>query len=320
MTKKPRLKTTKPGAKHSSTSEVPKAIHEGTLEIGDMKIPCAVLESGKRVLSQRQTLETLGRSRVSGGRPGANMGELPAILRVQGLQPFIPPRLRDPNIIVVYQPQRGGRTAHGISAEILPMICEAYLNAAAAGALQNNQSEVVDICRIIQNGLAHVGITALIDEATGYENSRAKMELARILRNYLSDEIKEWTKTFPLDFYRQIYRLQGWEWTELENGKKPPTPAIVGSFTDDLIYKRLAPNILTELRKRNPKRDVRHHQWFNAEEGHPKLRMRIAQVIVVMKLSDDWDDCRRKMDKMFPLQWQEGDLFYIPSEESKMDF
>ena len=299
-------------------TKYPKAVCEGKLRIHNTEISCAVLDNGERVLSQRETLETIGRSRHSGSsRSGRGATDLPTYLRAQNLQDFIPPELRDSEKIrIVYSPMKGGRTGYGISAELLPLICEVYLEANAANALQKSQEKIADICRMLQNGFARVGITALVDEATGYQSVRATNALAKILERYLSEEIRKWTQTFPLDFYRQIYRLRGWAWEEKEGGKKPSTPWIVGRYTDDLIYKRLAPGVLNELRKRDS--GVRRHQWFNTENGYPALTNHIGNVITVMRLSDDWKDFRGKMDSLFPVYWdQEGDLFYTPRKKPK---
>jgi len=60
-------------------------------------------------------------------------------------------------------------------------------------------------------GLARVGIIALVDEATGYQEVRARQELQRILEAYVQAELRPWIKTFPDEFFKEIYRLQGWE-------------------------------------------------------------------------------------------------------------
>ena len=305
-----------PSTKKNKTKH-PQAVCEGKLRIHNMEISCAVLDNHERVLSQRETLETIGRSRHSGGaRPGTETADLPTYLRAQNLQDFIPSELRDSEKIrIVYRLKTGG-TAHGISAELLPLICEVYLEANAAKALQKSQERVAEICRILQNGFARVGITALVDEATGYQSARAQDALAEILERYLSEEIRKWTQTFPLDFYRQIYRLRGWAWEEKEGGKKPSTPWIVGRYTDDLIYKRLAPGLLNELRKRDS--GVRRHQWFNTQSGYPELMNHIGNVITTMKLSDDWGGFQKNMDSLFPVYWdQKGGLFYTPPKKSE---
>ena len=295
----------------SKPLSIPKPIGEGVLKIGEMEIPCAVLPGGVRVLSQGRLLIALGRSPRLPTREGKPHGDkLPVFLRSENLKPFIDEDLSTATRPITYQPLGGGR-ARGVRAEALPMICEVYLNAKDAGALMTRQIPTAKRCRVLQNGFARVGIVALIDEATGYQNERAKRALAQILENYLADEARKWTRTFPLEFYRQIYRLRpGWEWQELENGKKPPTPSVVGIFTDDFVYKRIAPGLREELCERNPARKVRHHQWFNPEQGHPKLREHIAGVIAIMRVSADWNDCREKINQAFPLQWPKGSLFF----------
>lgn len=288
-------------------SDISDPICEAPLIVGDIELACAVLEGGVRVLSQRQTLHALGRSRQ--GKKESE-GELPSFLRANNLKPFINNELTKETNFIEYRPKERGRTAYGIRAKLLPMICEVFINAHAAGVLLKNQLPTAERCRILQNGLAQVGIIALIDEATGYQDIRTKRALAEILEQYLAEKAMKWSRTFPLEFYRQIYRLHNWEWKELETGKKPPTPYIIGRFTDNLVYRRMAPGLLEELRERNPERRVRHHQWFNPDRGHPQLREHISHVITVMKISDTWETLRKNIDKVFPLQWDKGTLFY----------
>ena len=118
--------------------------------------------------------------------------------------------------------------------------------------------------------MAEVGIIALVDEATGYERVREKRALAKILEEYLEKDALPWTRTFPFRLYEEIFRLRGW-------GK--PTqgvnhPQVIGHYTNNIIYARLAPGVLETLRERNPtvgpgQRKKRHHQWFTREYGTP---------------------------------------------------
>ena len=303
----------------STYKDIPKPIGEGVLKIGELKIPCAVLPGGVRVLSQRGALSTIGFT--SGGAKAIkdNVRELPRFLRSANLKPFISEELLKSTNFIKYW-SRGG-LVRGFRAESLPMACEVYLEALAAGALKPNQLAIAGRCRILQNGFARVGIIALVDEATGYEEKRAKRALAEILEKFLAEKVHEWTKTFPLDFYRQIYRLKGWNWHELESGKKPKTPILVGQYTVDLIYKRIAPGVLDELKKRKQKREqnqessVRYHQWFNEESGHPKLKEHIAGVMALMRVSYDWPDFMSKVDMAFPVRTNQGALFSRSSDK-----
>lgn len=106
----------------------------------------------------------------------------------------------------------GRRTVIGYSAEILPAVCEVWLRAREAGALQKQQLGRAQNAEILLRGLAHVGIVALIDEATGYQYDRDRDELHRLLAVYLTEERLAWAKRFPDEFYKQIYRLKEWPW------------------------------------------------------------------------------------------------------------
>lgn len=44
--------------------ELPKATHTGELKIGDLTIPCAVLDDGTRLISERGIIKALGEKEV----------------------------------------------------------------------------------------------------------------------------------------------------------------------------------------------------------------------------------------------------------------
>ena len=68
-----------------------KAIHEGMLCLGDMEIPCAVLEDKRRLITQSGFMVALGRARQAKGRQYYKGDvNLPAFLTAQNLKPFIP--------------------------------------------------------------------------------------------------------------------------------------------------------------------------------------------------------------------------------------
>ncbi len=56
---------------------------------------------------------------------------------------------------------------------------------------------------------ARVGIIALIDEATGYQEIREKRALQAKLRAFIADQMGEWVKRFPDDFWYELARLEG---------------------------------------------------------------------------------------------------------------
>jgi len=120
------------------SEKIPKAIRTGVLKIGNIEIPCAVLEDGRRVLSRRGTDQAMGRGR--GGyeyrRPGVGEGgaKLPGFVGARNLAPFIPNDLRVAlSSPIIFRPPQTGKAAHGIEATLLKGICEVWINAGRAG-------------------------------------------------------------------------------------------------------------------------------------------------------------------------------------------
>ena len=93
-----------------------------------------------------------------------------------------------------------------------------------------------------------------------------------ILRKFISKELSKWAKMFPDDFYRELFRLRGWQFTP-GSSKRPVHTA---KLTIDLVYKRLAPGVLSELQRLTPKDEKgrRRHKLFQRlteDVGHPKF-------------------------------------------------
>ena len=293
--------------------KIPKATHDGDLKIGDLVIPCAVLEDGTRVLSQRGVEKSLGKR--GGGatyrkRETDGGGHLPIYLSSKNLKPFISEELVVAVNPIIYAPKHGGKAAYGLRAEFFPQICEVWLKARDAGALKPNQLHIAEMADILIRGLARVGIIALIDEATGYQYDRDRYDLERLLAAYLSEERLKWAKTFPDEFYRQIYRLKNWQYPGGAGGKTP----YVGRLTNELIYEKLPPGVLEELRNRNPvnptkkRRQWCHHQFLSADIGQPDLRDHLLQVIALLRAAANWGIFKRLLARAFP---KKGDQLFL---------
>jgi hypothetical protein len=99
----------------------------------------------------------------------------------------------------------------------------------------------------------------------------------------LLKEFAAWAKTFPDEFYHEIIRLKGWATIQINK-----RPSVIGRYTNDIVYERLAPGILSELQNKNPVLDsghrrVRHHQFLTDEIGHPALAQHLYAVIALMR-------------------------------------
>lgn len=298
-------------ARWGDPGKLPRATHGSAnhpLKIGDIEIPCYVLDDGTRVLSQGGTLSGLRLSKGSSGGTGSD--RLASFVSGKGISPFISNEL----LLMIGSPIKfrhsgGGGVAFGYPATILPEICEAVLAARQAGALQKQQQHIADQCEALVRALAKIGIVALVDEATGYQKYREKDELHRLLSIYLAEERLAWAKRFPDEFYKQIYRLNGWIWPS----GKAKTP-YVGKITNDIVYDRLPPGVLEKLRELNPvnedtkRRRWKHHQFLSSEVGQPDLRDHILQILPLMRISRDWKTFKRHLDIAFPVIGTQHDL------------
>lgn len=291
----------------------PKATYTGTLSIGDLDISCAVLDDGTRLITQYDYFKAIGRS----GRPAAGRGssveKVAPFLALNNLKPFVDSELHYSTKPVVFCIPSGSR-AFGYRAETLPMVCEVYLRARDAGALLKTQQKFAKACDLIMRGLAHVGIIALVDEATGYQASRDREALQAILDKFLSDQLAAWAKRFPDEFYRQMFRLRDWEW----KGMKVNRPQVVGHYTNDLVYERLAKGILDELESRNPKnakggRKAKHHQWLSVDIGNPALQQHLGALLGLMRISDNWAEFYALVERALP---KKGDTLFLPFDGS----
>jgi hypothetical protein len=284
-------------------AEVPRASHDGIVKIGSKEMYAAVLPNGKRLLSQGQFLQALGRSRTPKGGTGAlTVDGLPFFLAAEQLKPFISDELRLSTTPIFFR-SKDGRKQVGYDAELLPQVCEVYLQYRDAfpGKVPTQYDHIVKACDILMRGLAHIGIIALVDEATGFQDVRDRQALQAILDRFLRKELAAWAKRFPDEFYQQIFRLRGWTW----RGMKVNRPQVVAKYTTDLIYDRLAPALVETLEARNPidnkgNRKAKHHQWLTEDVGHPALAQQVYAAIGFMRANSKWDDFLISYYRAFP--------------------
>lgn len=276
------------------------ATHSGTILIGDATIECAVLDDGTRVLSQSTVLMSLGRV-PDKSRRGPGIEKRAPFLSAANLQPFILPELRDLDQPVKYRLPGISSVMTGYRAEILPRTCTMYLDAEAAGALTAKQYPTATAAKILIRGLAEVGIIGLVDEATGYQEVRARQELQQILQAYVRAEFRPWVKRFPDEFFREIYRLREWEFRP---GTAKRTP-FVGKLVRHYIYEQLPQGVIDELERLNPlddrgRRPKRHHQYLTADTGHPHLDKQISTVTTLMRVSANQEEFEVLFERAFP--------------------
>lgn len=290
-------------AKLASLRKVICGAPERPLRIGKLEIPCYVIEGEVRVLSQRGMQTGIGMS-TSGGSAGAHrLAQFIESLAEKGIDcKDLALRIRNP---LPFRAPGVGKAVYGYEATILADICDAVLAARKEGVLLASQKHIADQCEILVRTFARVGIIALVDEATGYQEIRDRHALATILKLYLQSEARKWERMFQIDYYRELFRLQGWTFHPEKNARTQ----YLGKITNNIIYDRLQPGILKKLNELNPRIETstgklrRKHtftQFFTGDVGIPELKEHLSNVTVLMKVAKDWDNFIDMLDKVKP--------------------
>ena len=280
------------------------------LRIGEFEIPCYVLDNEKRVITQSGFLKALGLSWNSSTGKSSLSNSPARLARFVGgkiLSGFISSELS----ALIENPikfKAVGNDAYGYEATILVDICNSVIEAKKAGALQKQQFHIAERAQSLIQAFAKVGIIALIDEATGYQEIRERNALLKILEAYISPTLLPWTKRFPNEFYKEMFRLNAWPY----NPESVKRPGVIGTWTNKLIYEQLPPGVLDELKERTPK-NHRLHQSLTPDVGHPHLSNQLAAVTAIMRLSPNWRKFMSNFAKAFNTGQSELDF---PENES----
>ncbi|MBI5409931.1 MAG: P63C domain-containing protein [Nitrospirae bacterium] len=287
------------------------------LIIGGEKIPCYVLDDGTRILRERSVATALGRK--GGGahwqkkKSAEKSALLPEYLSLKNLDPYITEDMRESLLNPITYRLKSGSIAQGIPAKLLTDICNIWLTAREKGALTKSQLITAYKAELLMRGFAQVGIIALVDEVTGYQEARTKHALQEILEKFIAKELRPWIKTFPDDFYKEIFRLNNWEF-KTSSVKRP---GVIGTWTNDIVYNRLAPGVRDELHRlaeRDEKGRAKHKLFQRLTEGtgHPKLREHLAAVTALMKAATNWKDFKHLLQRALPAY---GSNLQIPYQD-----
>lgn len=296
---------------------------KGKLSIAGTEIPCAIVmgpNGVRRVLS-----ETGVANAVLGDRSGASKrlkqaslkdgAPVPTFLAPSQLTPFISQSLIEgPLVPIDYQD--GSRTVRGYDAEILPAVCNVWLKAREAGALQKQQLDKAMKAEILIRALAETAIIALVDEATDYQRVRPQNALQSYLELVIQRELAVWAKKFPDEFYENIYKLKGWTWPGMSKNRF----SVCANYTTNLIYDRLGPGITDELIRKTPKNEKGYrpnklHQWLSDDIGDPMLATHMHSILMFQRLAIangyGWKRFLNMVDQVLP---RRGSTIEMPLE------
>jgi hypothetical protein len=267
------------------SGQMPHSLLRGNLQMGETTFECHVLNDAahSRVLTAGEVVRTIS------GRTSRPSSLTQYLERIPG---YVPEKIQSRT--VQFRIPGVATPAIGYDATLLVEICELYLDARAAKKLRPSQMKLAATAEIIVRACAKVGIIALVDEATGYQQLRAKQALQIKLQAFIADDLQEWVKVFPDEFWFELARLEGIRYSPRNR------PLRWGKYVMAFVYDAIDSDVGKELRRINPDPHYRqnHHQWLR-QNSKEVVHRQIGSVIAIMKLCDDMPEFRRKFDQVF---------------------
>ncbi len=198
-----------------------------------------------------------------------------------------------------------GELADGYQAETLIEVCDALIEAKNQNKLAPSQAFLAIQAEIIFRSAAKIGIVALVDEATGYQD-KTRDEYRRLFDQFVRQEFTQWEKEFPDKFFDMIYRLYGLKREAPDSSRHPQ---FFGHFIRKYVYYALANSngaILEQLEERNPVvydsggRKRKFFQYLTEEVGVPAFRQHLWQVVGIGESVRDRIHFERSFYRAFP--------------------
>lgn len=305
------------------SEKILKAEYKGEVVIGDIVISCAVLEDGTRVISENAILSNFGSTGGKSVRLREKMekergGPVPIFLASKALEPFVNKVFDSKDLTPIRYYIDSGKEFLGYPANIFPKVCDVWLMARESGTLQPSQLPKAQKSEILMRGLAHIGISALVDEATGYQYERNKNELQKILSAYITDEVAKWQLTFTRDFYQEICRL----WKQPSNliADSRKRPAFFGTLTNKYVYKPMQDGVVLDKLKQRANDDdnkARLHQYLSQDIGREHLKRQIIEVTALMSICNTKDEFIEIFKKKYLKGYQRSLFADLPNDEPK---
>lgn len=284
---------------------------DGTLLIGDVPLEVYVLADRRRLISKKAMAKAL-QLRSAGGNAFLRTMTRPGIQAV--LSEDLKSKIDNPIIFRALN----GSSADGYEAVVLIEVCDALIEAKNQNKLLGSQLFLAMQAEIIVRAAAKIGIIALVDEATGYQD-KTKDEYRKLFDNFIRAEFRQWEQEFPDKFFELIYRLYGLKRQKPDSSRHPQ---FFGKFIRKYIYYPLAYSngaILEQLDEKNPVvytnggRKYKFFQFLTDKVGMSAFRQHMWQVVGIAQASKN----KKHFDHLFYDAFPEA----IPKKETdQFDF
>lgn len=261
------------------------------LKVGTFTISCFILDNHNRVFSLSSFQKALGYE----GKHEQFLSEL--LNQIHRFRP-IGELLDGLNQSPIFEFPATTSKNVAISPDFLLDVCRCLVLSNQQGFLNLNQLKHAKAAEKILKHVANVDLPLMIEEAAGLrfykENTIERFSI--FLSTMLEDDVFEWTRTIPEAFYIRIFELHQFNWADLNEN-----PKSVGRILYDIIFSRIANDLLEELRTTKPKRNYRRKNQLPQDNQHPKLKEYLSNVLALIKAAGGhWNIFLQLLNRSYP--------------------
>ena len=145
-----------------------------------------------------------------------------------------------------------------------------------------------------QSILAKVGINALVDEATGYQNVRDTNALSELLKLYVAEDLLRRESGFPKQYYQELERLHGFDCYTEETYKQ----ALCNAFTDKYVYDFVIHAHASDG-DGTASKELMDKKIIDGEIQPDTLVHHVIKMVTIMTLSKDLSDFEENFKRVF---------------------
>lgn len=283
--------------------ELPRAVvKESELVLGDIVIECGVLNDGRRIIKDQSLFSAIGKIRKGEVR----VEGFPAIIGSKAIANlYLEMYGKDISLIDRFEvAEYTGRAGLWYDCSAIPILCDLYMEADKRGCISQGQQHILERTKILLRSLAKVGIMALIDEATNYQEERGRDELQTLLAKFITEDLQNYSNEFPAEYFENLFRLYGIPYDPTTSRR----PRFFAQFNLKYAYNMLVPNAIEVFDKYNPtiyneakdRYDRKYRIYRNlTEDGIKELREHLKILVTVMKISTDIENFKTNFNIAF---------------------
>ncbi|TYQ00349.1 P63C domain-containing protein [Tenacibaculum adriaticum] len=290
-----------------------KVSYESKIILNKKKLSVAILNNGTRIITEEAIFKAFNKSRRGRVKKEVDDKKMLPFIDIHNYQEFIDEDLEKMLKTINYY-TIDKELIKGYNAEILPKLCKVYLAAEKQKKLPTQQLSLAKVSEDLLAELLEREIKDLIDNSVSYKYDKENKEVLKIFKKHLGKDFYIWQKIFPIVFFKELFRLNGWSFIIAEIKIRP---SIISTWINKLIFEELPDKTIEELQSSKPKIGyIKPFDFFLTNDiGNPLLKTQINKVITLFLLSNNMEQMWSQFNILKLKQGKQIDMPYNFNEK-----